>query len=325
LKREAIKTLGDLSEKMKHMEAGVWMEAGDMLQQMLKQLRGSTDPMAQQLRLSLAKGDYKQASDALRQLQKQLSDGTLSEARRREVAAKLQELADELKKLSEEKRQVEDELEKQGLDKKLAQASPEELRKALQQQGLSPEQIERLVEKAQAAGETSSRCAGLGGAMAGIGTGKEGLSPEDLSNAIDQLDALESLQQQMIMLRGNLDDISHCVDRLGQGMSNTMGNSGGQGEGIGRASSDTHEITSDPLTASRVTRAATQAGNDPAVASWYFKDTLTKGEAQRSFSEVVQAGRASAAEAISNTQIPRRYEGAIKAYFDQLEANGPKP
>ena len=50
-----------------------------------------------------------------------------------------------------------------------------------------------------------------------------------------------------------------------------------------------------------------------------------KGEARRTFSDVVQAGRASAAEAISENEIPRRYEGAVKEYFSQLEESGPTP
>lgn len=335
VKREAIKKLGDLSEKMKQTEAGAWMETGDMLQQMLKQLHGSTDPVTQQIVMSLAKGDYKQAGDVLRELQKQLSDGTLSEERRKELAAKLQQLGDELKKLSEQKSRLEAELEKQGLDKGLAQASPEELRKALQKQGLSPEQIESLVKKAEAEQETSI-CTGLLGTKL-TETGDDGgkLTPDGLGGAIGELDTLESLQQQAIAMEANLDAISQCVGSLGEGLGQGMGqgkpdigDGGGKGEGIGRATSETHEISSPALTANRVTRAATQAGNDPTVASWYFKDTkdpLVKGEAQRSFTEVVQAGRTSAAEAISDNQIPRRYEGAVKAYFDQLEAKGPRP
>jgi len=42
----------------------------------------------------------------------------------------------------------------------------------------------------------------------------------------------------------------------------------------------------------------------------------------RDFTEVVQAARDGAAEAISENEIPRRYEDAIKAYFSQLEQSG---
>jgi hypothetical protein len=50
-----------------------------------------------------------------------------------------------------------------------------------------------------------------------------------------------------------------------------------------------------------------------------------KGEARRDFAEVVEAGRARAADAISENQIPRKYEEAVKKYFGQLEQQAPKP
>jgi hypothetical protein len=61
------------------------------------------------------------------------------------------------------------------------------------------------------------------------------------------------------------------------------------------------------------------------IASWYFKDVQIKGEARRDFTEVVEAGRANAAEAISENQIPRKYEDAMKKYFGQLEQRKPQP
>jgi hypothetical protein len=61
------------------------------------------------------------------------------------------------------------------------------------------------------------------------------------------------------------------------------------------------------------------------IASWYFKDVQIKGEARRDFTEVVEAGRANAAEAISENQIPRKYEEAMKKYFGQLEQHKPQP
>jgi membrane-bound lytic murein transglycosylase MltF len=86
-----------------------------------------------------------------------------------------------------------------------------------------------------------------------------------------------------------------------------------------------HYITSDALKADKMTKAPSRPEGGPPVASWYFKDTQVKGEAQRPFVEVIQAGRATAAEAMSENQIPRRYEEAVKAYFNQLEQSGPKP
>ena len=59
------------------------------------------------------------------------------------------------------------------------------------------------------------------------------------------------------------------------------------------------------------------------IASWYFKESQIKGQAKREFSEVIQTGRDAAAEAITENEIPRRYEDAIKKYFGRLEQTPP--
>jgi len=169
VKRQAIKALGDLSEKIKQMQKDGQIEAARMLQQRLKQLRGSTDPLAQKMRMALAKGQFAQAAQILRHMQKQMAEGKLSEAKRKELAEQLQKLAEELRKLAEQKRELEDELGKLGLKKDLAQLSQEQLRQALEQQGLTPELIDQLMNKMAACQGASGLCAGLAQAMGGVG------------------------------------------------------------------------------------------------------------------------------------------------------------
>jgi len=334
IKRQAIKALGDLSEKIKQMQSGAQIDAAESLKQMLKRLRGSADPFSQKVRMAMAKGDFNLAANMLRQLQKQLSEGTLPAERRKELADQLQKLAKELQKLAEQRRELEDELEKLGLDKKLAKMDARQLKQALQRQGLRPDMIEQLMKKMAACQAAQGRCSGLSQAMAAA-AGASGLSGEELGDAIEQLDALESLQQQALMMQAGLDEISRCMGCLGEGMceglglqgpwrageANRMGSgSGGPGQGFGPRAGDT-----EGQTGNKTTRAKGEAGEGPVIASWYFKDVQVKGQARRTFSEVVQASRASAAEAISENEIPRKYEGAVKEYFSQLEASGPKP
>jgi hypothetical protein len=94
---------------------------------------------------------------------------------------------------------------------------------------------------------------------------------------------------------------------------------GGPGRGYGPRASDENGQTS-----TKKTRIKNKTGQGPVVASWYFKGTQVKGQAKRDFSEVIQAGRDSAAEAISENQIPRRYEESVKKYFSQLEESSNK-
>jgi len=312
------------------MQSSAQVDAAEVMQQMLKRLRGSADPFSQQIRMAMAKGDFAQAANMLGQLQKRLSEGTLPAEKRKEMADQLQRLAQELQKLAQDKRELEQELEKLGLDKKMAQMTREQLEQALRQQGLKPEMIEQLMQKVAACQAAQGRCAALGQGFGAAGSGAGGLMADELTDAIDQLNAIESLHQEAIMLRASLDEIGRCMGCLGEGMCSGMGkgwrigSGGGQGEGIGTspgAYSKPMEIDSDTKT----TRSVGKSDDGPIIASWYFKDAQVKGEARRSFAEVVQAGRASAAEAISENQIPRRYEEAVKEYFSQLESSGPVP
>ena len=52
----------------------------------------------------------------------------------------------------------------------------------------------------------------------------------------------------------------------------------------------------------------------------FFKGAQVKGEARKELSGIVQAAKDASAEAINENQIPRRYEGAVKKYFGELES-----
>ncbi len=325
IKREAIRKLGDLSEKIKNMESGVQMDAVKMLKQTFKQLRGSTDLLSQKLRLALAKGNFAQASELLKQLQKDIAQGKLTEQQQKALAGQLQELGKQIKELAEKNAELEKELEKLGLDRNLAELDQDQLRDALEKQGLSSEQIEKLMKKAAASQMAMTQCAELGSAMAAVGGGGDGTFPDGLASVTDQLDGFESLSQQMMLMEFSLAEINNAIAGLGEGMQGMgqglyeIGSGEGYGDGIGTMPGDPYLTGPLQQSATQKTRAGSKVGKGPVIASWYFQGPQVKGEAQREFTEVIQSARDSAAEAISENQIPRRYEDAIKNYFGRLE------
>jgi hypothetical protein len=333
IKREGIRKLGDISDQIKKMQNSVQIESLKMMQQMFKQLRGSPNAFTQQMQLALAQGNFAQASAILSQLQQDLAKGNLTDQQRKDLSDQLQNLAKRLSELARKNEEFEKELEKLGLDKKLAQLDDKQLRQSLQKQGLSAEQIEELMRKAAASRMARNQCAGLAGAMAGAGGGAGGLGADELVQALDQLDALESLQQQVMLTEASLAEIARAIGCLGEGMGMGPGyqgpfregdtsragpGTGGPGIGFGpRSLDDTGQ------TGTKSTRVDNKASEGPMIASWYFKESQIKGQAKRQYSEVIQAGRDSAAEAITENEIPRRYEDAIKKYFSQIEQAEP--
>ena len=330
IKRQAIRKLGDLSDKIKKMQNSAQLDSVNMMQKMFKQLRGSADPFSQNMRLALAKGNFAQASNLLNQLQKELAEGKLNIEQQKALSKQLQTLAKRLEELAQKNDEFEKELEQLGLDKKLAKMSDEQLRQALQKQGLASDKIEELMRKAAASRSAMSRCAGLGRAMAACGAG--GLSGDELAAVMEQLDDIESLKQQLMLTQATLDEIARAIGCLGEGMCDGPGGygpfaeglsngagagTGGPGTGYGPRKTD-----DSGQTGTKRVRTTNKPGQGPVIASWYFKESQIKGEAMRDFTEVVQAARDGAAEAISENEIPRRYEDAIKTYFSQLEQSG---
>jgi hypothetical protein len=333
IRREGIRKLGDISDQIKKMQNSVQIESLKMMQQMFKQLRGSPSAFTQQMQLALAQGNFAQASAILSQLQQDLAKGNLTDQQKKDLAEQLQNLAKRLSELAQKNDQFEKELEKLGLDKKLAQLDDKQLRHSLQKQGLSSEQIEELMQKAAASRMARSQCAGLAGAMASAGGGAGGLGADELAQALEQLDTLESIQQQIMLTEASLAEIARAIACLGEGMGDGIGFQGpfaegdtrGSGPGTGgpgigwgpRSTDDTGQ------TGTKSTRVQNKSGEGPMIASWYFKESQIKGQARRQYSEVIQAGRDSAAEAITENEIPRRYEDAIKKYFSQIEQAEP--
>jgi hypothetical protein len=145
---------------------------------------------------------------------------------------------------------------------------------------------------------------------------------------------LESAKQQAMLSQAQLDEIERAMSCLGQGMCKGPGcqepfseglaeksgsGTGRPGRGFGPRNSDTEGQTSN-----KPTRVENQSKEGPAIASWYFKGTQVKGTATKNLTEVIQAGRDSAAEAINENQIPKKYEEPVKKYFGQLEESGGK-
>ena len=329
--RQAIRKLGDLADNIKKMQIETQADSVELMEQMLKQLRSSPDAFSQQLRLALAKGNFSKAADVMEQLRKQLADGKLSESDKEALSRQLEDLAKQLEALAQQNREFEKELEKAGLGKELARLDVNRLREALQKKGLAAAKIAELLKKAQACRSASNRCSALGEAMAAC-AGAGGMGGDELAAVMDELSKLESFKEQARLSQAALDEIGRAIACLGEGMCDGPGGqgpfaaglsdkygpgTGGPGKGFGTVPYDDSGQTS-----TKSTRVKNESADGPAVASWYFKGEQIRGEAKREFSEVIQAGRDSVAEAISDNEIPRKYQESVRKYFGKLEEAG---
>lgn len=325
-KRDAIKKLGDLSDRIKQMQKDQALESLASLDKMLSQLKtDSGDNPLKDFAKALSQSDFKQAASLMQQMQKRLDEGQMSDLQKQAMREQFQKLAKQLEQAAAQRKELEQELQKLGLDKNLASMDPEQLKKLLEKQGLKPETIQRLVDKlkaSQAAGKCCSALAMAAARMDGSSSSMEGI--------LNELQSLADLAEQARLSEAAVEEIEQAMAALGEGMgrwrlSDGEDSSLGNGKGIGRGARGLDERESQDVedTAAKSTKIKGQTiEQGPVIASWYFKDSQEKGAATRELKEVIQAGRDSAAQAIDENQIPKKYENAIKSYFGNLEQEG---
>ncbi len=326
-KQQVIRKLGDMSDKLNSLRNSMENQSMGLMQQMMRQLRTSPNAMSQQLQMALARGQFNKAATLLRQMQQQMMRGQMSDQQKQALQQQLQNLAKQIQALAKKKDALEDELEKQGLDRKLAGLTPEQLKKALLAKGLKPEQIDELIQKMAACNMAGNRASRLGQALGGGAGGQGG---GDLSDALAELDGLADLNKQLVLSEAMLAEIERAIACLGEGMCEGLGamgpyqdgysnrqgpGSGGPGMGYGQVAVD-----EDGNTTLKKTVSKSKTGQGPVVASWYFQGEQLKGRSARDYTQAVQEAGAAAAEAINNSHIPKKYEKAVKSYFGQLEA-----
>ena len=329
VRRQAIRKLGDLSELLKKKLSADELAATHAMRQMLKGLRGSREALSRELSRALAKGDFAAAAEMVKQLQKKLAEGKLSDQEAQAMAKQLADLGKQLDDLAEKQKEAEKLLEQEGLDKKLAKMGQKDLRQALKDKGLSDEEIEKLMRKLAACKAACENCRGLAEALAGAGEGMT-LTPEELAELLDRLEELDAVAGKLEAGQDLLEEIERAIALLGEG--DCEGGAGDwrpglalvQGRGTGGPGRGAGPRKEDPsgLTGTKATRSPSQTGKGKIIAASYFKGRQVKGESKKDFARVAQAARDRAADAIDENKIPRKYAPAVKDYFDKFNRSG---
>jgi len=323
-KREAIKKLSDLNERIEEMmdEKGKTAEA---LKKSLEQLKSpSKDGPAKELSKALAEGNFDDAKKALQELQEQAEAGELSDAQKKALSDQLEDLSQQLAQMSKDKKALEDALQQAGLDKKLAN-NPQALQQALQQnQNLTQQQKQQLQQMAQAQANANQMCQGMAGAMQQMAQGMGG-QPGQMNQGAGKMGQMlsdaENLAQMLKQARAMSNTLKGQCQGLGQGLGQNQGLAmrgrgafGGPGQGQGGEAPRAKTPTGGQLT-----KVDSQDGSADIIANTLFEGPLIKGESNARFKEVARSAADSLAQTVNDDQIPRKYHDAMKHYTGELQ------
>ena len=340
-KREAIKKMGQLSEQIKKNRPEAFNGYQDVMKKMLRQMRPTENPFMQELDQALAKGEMGKAATMLKQMAQDLDNNKLPDEQKKQLQKQFNDIAKQLQKIAAENKTLQNEFEKAGLSPEIAKMNPEDLKKKLQDMGLTKNKIEQLMQNQQACNKASSQMQQMANALSKCSNGSEGMSTS-MSDAANMLSDMEAFSEQLKLAQSAMDQINQSQQNLSQSMclnpamcngnctgmcrSGSMGqfsqsgslmrsnSSGSRGQGSGEVSKD-----KDGNTGTESTKVIGQNNEGPIVASWYFKGPNVRGESRKQFSDTVKKAKDAATDAINENEIPAKYEDAVKRYFGNLE------
>jgi DNA polymerase III alpha subunit (gram-positive type) len=349
IRHEAAKKIDSLSDLVKEKQERAEYAAVKEMQKMLRGLKppGPTESPTQKLSEALAEGDFKSAQEEIKAIKEQLA--TLKSEQDKELVDKLskqlEELSKQIEQLAKDEKLAE-KLQQAGIDpetaerilESLTKKDLEQIKKMLEEKGLSQEKIEKLVRQMQQNQQAGAMAKQLAQAMKNAGqagaSGQAGDAMQGLQAAADQLGELEQLQQEIAQLEAAaaaLGNAQSAIDkpcaqcqgtghRAGKPCSACQGRGGMGQRGQGRGGLAPEEQTAMQF---KVERGKVHTQKGAIIGQFLVEGEQVKGDVSKSFAEVVTASEREASDRINRDRIPRHYHKAIKEYFSQVRKAAP--
>lgn len=340
VQRAMVKKLTSLTEKLQAERNSLEAQRADALKRELSKLNKPGEGPMSEMAEKLSKGDFSGAKKALEDLKKKMESGGLSEEQKKQMQDQLQDLAQQLEKMSQAQEQMKEAMKQAGLSEEQIQQAmdnPESLKQALEQmQNLTPQQRQQLMDMAMKMG-ACQQCQGMGNMMGQMAMGQ--MDPNAMGQLAGMMGAMEMLQQDLELMDAAMAEamlqLAQLSDSMcegggqGMGMQASIGQwkpgdssefgsgSGGAGKGFGMNTAD------DPFdfeTRAERAKSKTQAG--PIIASMMVDGPQISGESRAQFAEAAAAAEHNASEAIDNLVVPRELQDAVKSYFGTLQEQG---
>ncbi len=352
LKRQAIKKLTNLSDRIKKAQDSDEARKMEALRQALTKLREPTESPATEFSRQLARGNFSDAKEELEKLAEQLSADELSEPEKKAIKQQLQKLGEQMQQLAEAREALEQQLQQAGMSEQQAEQAardPSQLEQMLQDMpGIPSDLAQQLRQSAEAQQSASESLQSMSQAMQQMAENmsQEGMSQQAqdaMQSMSDQLSQMEMSQAESESFESAMREIEDQLSQMGENqcpdgscsgdcasgdcdgqgkwgegdssMAQKQG-SGGPGQGEGKPSPDAQAV--DYMLEKQKEKVFNQGG--PTIGSTLVFGDQIRGESVAQFEAATTAARAEAAEAIETRRIPREYEKAIQHYFGRLEA-----
>ena len=327
VRRAAIRKLTAAQDRLDQLKSNANDGVLEAIKDQMRQLRQPGLGPANEMVSALQRGDFAKASEKLSELMKAISEGDLSEEQKEKLQEQLEQLAEQLEQLAQERKELEQQLRQAGIDPGLMN-NPQALQQAIQQQqGLSDQQKQQLMDMAQC---TQGACENAGQMAQAMQQAAEQMKQgqggaEGMVELGDMLNQLEMMEQELAQIDaaqqfvwGKIDNLSQC---LGDGEAQPSPFRMWQDQmSSGRGQGGSQMSASDAQANTTKVKAPSRTNQGPIIGTTMVQGDQVRGESRAQFAELVESGGQAAADAIESKAAPREYHDALKHYFGRLKA-----
>lgn len=318
-RREALKRMTEIERRLEEIGTGETGQAMEAMRKSLEQLDVPEDGAARELAEALAKGDFSEAIESLKELQEELESGEMDDASRQAMAEQLESLAEELEALAKDQEALKEALKQAGLDEQLA-GDPQAMQQAVEQASqLTEQQREQLMEMIKSQEAAAKACENLGKACEQMAKQCQGAKPGQKPGQQmgEQLSKLEQIKEMLQQAKSSSSMCRSQCRKLGRGLSRSDSSNkpGGGKEGKGGSEMDVEE-TETSLT---MEQAGDEADGGRVIGEQQVEGPLVTGESNASFEEIITRSAEGFDDAFNEARLPRKYHELIKHYFGDAD------
>jgi hypothetical protein len=322
-KKDAFVKLNDLAQEIKKRQG----EIGDanQLRRQLSQLKDVQQGPADKLAKALQNNDFQAAMDAVKDLQKQMSGGEMSQEQKQKLQEQLGQLKQKLQEMVDAQNQMKQDLERQ-IQQRMSQGdrtAAAELQKKLDEMNRQDPAMQKIQQMAQK----------LGACQQCMENGDAQQAAQQLSELADSIEAVAQELDEMELLDDALQQIADARDAMNceacngegcslcQGMGNSFGNGfserlGGMGLGQGRGQGDRPEEES--VTDFYDSQVQAKPGKGRAVVIGSARGPNKAGETLEEIKAEIESATRADDDPLTGVRLPKVQRELTKEYFDKF-------
>ena len=323
--KKAMVKLNNLAEQLQKRRTS--LGDAEKLKEKLNQLKNLKTGPADRMAQAIKKGNFNSATKELKNLQKKLATGKLSEQDQKKLAEQLKQISEKMDQLANRHQQAKDalkrEIQRQRASGNLAKAA--ELQSKLDKLAAQDAQMNRLSKMAQQLAQASQNMSQRQLDQAAQAMSELADNMLEMQGTLEQMELLDDVMDQLAGAKNSMmcegcrgDGCSMCQG----GMGGLMARRGGRGMGKGRGVGDRPEAkTNKNFYDSRV---RANAGKGRGVVTGLASGPNVPGEALEEIKSAIQAADYAADDPLSGNRLPKDAQDHVRDYFEQRSgADGP--